>query len=91
MPASRRSPLTAQIPEFDNLYLDSAPLRAKRVDADRAVNGIVHNCSHPNDEDVHFRLSEEQVFLGIFSYIEHLFSKIKPRKTFCASSPGHRG
>lgn len=48
------------------------------------MNGIVHNCSHPNDEDVHFRLSEEQVFLGIFSYIEHLFSKIKPRKTFCA-------
>ena len=50
------------------------------------MNGIVHNCSHPNDEDVHCRLSEEQVFLGIFSYIEHLFSKIKPRKTFCQSA-----
>ncbi|KAL1753974.1 exonuclease II [Schizophyllum commune] len=69
---SERYPLASQliqenkIPEFDNLYLD--------------FNGIIHNCSHPNDGDAHFRMSEEQIFTGIFSYVDHLFSKIKPKK-----------
>ena len=45
-----------QIPEFDNLYLD--------------MNGIIHPCSHPNDDDPHFRITEEQIFLNIFHYIE---------------------
>ncbi|KAJ7899861.1 putative 5-3 exonuclease, partial [Mycena leptocephala] len=71
---SERYPLTSQliqenkIPEFDNLYLD--------------FNGIIHNCSHPNDEDAHFRLSEEQIFTSIFAYVDHLFGKIKPKKLF---------
>ncbi|KAF7331974.1 5'-3' exoribonuclease 1 [Mycena kentingensis (nom. inval.)] len=69
---SERYPLTLQliqenkIPEFDNLYLD--------------FNGIIHNYSHPNDEDAHFRLSEEQIFTSIFSYVDHLSGKIKPKK-----------
>ena len=45
-----------QIPEFDNLYLD--------------MNGIIHPCSHPNDDDPHFRITEEQIFSNIFHYIE---------------------
>ncbi len=45
-----------EVPEFDNLYLD--------------MNGIIHACSHPNDDDVHFRISEEQIFRDIFHYIE---------------------
>ena len=49
----------SQIPEFDNLYLD--------------MNGIIHNCSHPNDDDVSFRISEEQIMQDIFAYIEVLF------------------
>ncbi|KAI9203281.1 XRN 5'-3' exonuclease N-terminus-domain-containing protein [Polychytrium aggregatum] len=77
---SERYPLTSQmiqenrIPEFDNLYLD--------------MNGIIHNCTHSNDDDVHFRLTEEQMFLGIFNYIEHLFAKIKPKKLFFMAVDG---
>ena len=49
-------PAAAQIPDFDNLYLD--------------MNGIIHSCTHPNDDDPHFRLSEEAMFSDIFHYIE---------------------
>ncbi|KAF5378954.1 hypothetical protein D9757_008738 [Collybiopsis confluens] len=77
---SERYPLTSQliqenkIPEFDNLYLD--------------FNAIIHNCSHPNDDDAHFRLSEEQIFTSIFAYVDHLFGKIKPKKLFFMAIDG---
>ncbi|KAG9097503.1 hypothetical protein FRC06_007481 [Ceratobasidium sp. 370] len=77
---SERYPLTSQlieenkIPEFDNLYVD--------------FNGIIHNCSHPNDGDAHFRLSEDQIFTAIFSYVDHLFGKIKPKKLFFMAIDG---
>ncbi|KAI0052257.1 putative 5-3 exonuclease [Auriscalpium vulgare] len=77
---SERYALTSQIieenkiPEFDNLYLD--------------FNGIIHNCSHPNDNDAHFRLSEEQIFTAIFAYVDHLFGKIKPKKLFFMAVDG---
>ena len=48
--------LLFQIPEFDNLYLD--------------MNGIIHMCSHPNDFDPHFRITDEKIFKDIFHYIE---------------------
>ncbi|XP_041125946.1 5'-3' exoribonuclease 1-like isoform X1 [Polyodon spathula] len=63
-----------QIPEFDNLYLD--------------MNGIIHQCSHPNDEDVHFRISEEKIFADIFHYLEVLFRIIKPMKVFFMAVDG---
>ena len=44
--------------------------------------------SHPNDEDAHFRLSEEQIFTAIFAYIDHLFGKIKPKKLFFMAVDG---
>ena len=34
------------------------------------MNGIIHPCSHPNDDDPHFRITEEQIFRNIFNYIE---------------------
>jgi len=66
--------LLLQIPEFDNLYLD--------------MNGIIHNCSHPNDEDVHLRIPEKTMFHDIFHYIDFLFKMIKPRKVFFMAIDG---
>ncbi|KAI8612972.1 XRN 5'-3' exonuclease N-terminus-domain-containing protein [Chytriomyces sp. MP71] len=63
-----------RIPEFDNLYLD--------------MNGIIHPCSHPNDDNPHFRITEEQIFLAIFNYIDALFTKIKPKKVFFMAVDG---
>ncbi|CAD5122205.1 DgyrCDS10650 [Dimorphilus gyrociliatus] len=63
-----------QIPEFDNLYLD--------------MNGIIHNCSHPEDDNPHFRITEQKIFLDIFHYIEVLFRMIRPKKTFFLAIDG---
>jgi len=77
------SPLfaAAQIPDFDNLYLD--------------MNGIIHTCTHPNDDDPHFRLSEEAMFSDIFHYIEvntrmvgvHYLKQLSARYCFALLSP----
>ncbi|CAB3404848.1 unnamed protein product [Caenorhabditis bovis] len=64
----------SQIPEFDNLYLD--------------MNGIIHNCSHPNDDDITFRISEEEIFRNIFAYIENLYKLIRPQKVFFMAVDG---
>ena len=79
---SESYPLTSElitpnsIRTFDNLYLD--------------MNGIIHNCSHPpsSENDPHFRITEEQMVLAIFAYIDHLFTKIKPQKVFFMAIDG---
>ena len=48
--------ISFQIPEFDNLYLD--------------MNGIIHVCSHPEDDNPHFRITEEKIFKDMFHYLE---------------------
>lgn len=55
-----------QLPVIDNFYLD--------------MNGIIHNCTHPCDGDVHFRISEDEMFEDIFNYVNTLFHIIKPRE-----------
>ena len=62
------------IPEFDNLYLD--------------MNSILHTCTHGNDDDITKRMTEEEVFAKIFSYIDHLFQTIKPQKVFYMAIDG---
>ncbi|KAK0727930.1 XRN 5'-3' exonuclease N-terminus-domain-containing protein [Lasiosphaeria miniovina] len=52
------------------------------------MNGIIHNCTHKDSDDVQFRLSEEEMFIAIFNYIEHLFGKIKPKKLFFMAIDG---
>lgn len=63
-----------QLPQFDNMYLD--------------MNGIIHTCSHPDDSNVHFRMSEEQMFRDILHYIDTIFHMIKPRKLFFMAVDG---
>ena len=43
------------------------------------MNGIIHPCSHPNDDDPHFRKTEEDIFADICHYIEvsvHIFAYV---------------
>jgi len=71
---SERYPLINQVvesssfpPEFDNFYLD--------------MNGIIHHCTHPMDEDnVAIQLTEKEMLLTIIHYIDKLFHMIKPKK-----------
>lgn len=52
------------------------------------MNGIIHMCSHPDDDNVHFRITEEQIFKDIFHYIEVLFRMIQPQKLFFMAVDG---
>ncbi|KAF4555092.1 5'-3' exoribonuclease 1-like protein [Elsinoe fawcettii] len=63
-----------RIPEFDCLYLD--------------MNGIIHNCTHNDSDSVTKRMTEDQMFIAIFNYIEHLFGKIKPKQLFFMAIDG---
>lgn len=63
-----------RIPEFDCLYLD--------------MNGIIHNCTHKDSDSPTFRMTEDQMFIAIFNYIEHLYGKIKPKKLFFMAVDG---
>eukprot|EP00638_Chattonella_subsalsa_P000131 CAMPEP_0117762764 /NCGR_PEP_ID=MMETSP0947-20121206/18164_1 /TAXON_ID=44440 /ORGANISM="Chattonella subsalsa, Strain CCMP2191" /LENGTH=1652 /DNA_ID=CAMNT_0005584197 /DNA_START=55 /DNA_END=5013 /DNA_ORIENTATION=- len=78
---SERYPLINQLisdetllPEFDNLYLD--------------MNGILHNCSHPND-NVASQLSDRDIMLGIFAYIDRIVTQIvRPKKVLFLAVDG---
>ncbi len=51
-------------PEIDNLYLD--------------MNGIIHNCTHGNDPNI--KLTENEMVVRIFTYLDKLIQIIKPKK-----------
>ncbi len=67
---SERYPLLNQptdvgeTPLVDNLYLD--------------MNGIIHNCTHGNDPGTN--LTEEEMVVKIFTYLDKLFQVVKPQR-----------
>jgi 5'-3' exoribonuclease 1 len=52
------------------------------------MNGIIHNCTHKDSDSPSFRMTEDDMFIAIFNYIEHLFGKIKPQKLFYMAIDG---
>ncbi|KAF0685588.1 Aste57867_22556 [Aphanomyces stellatus] len=55
------------LPEFDNLYLD--------------LNGIIHQCTHPSDQEVSEELGDAHQIPAIFAYIDRIVTHIiKPKK-----------
>ncbi|CAF1050627.1 unnamed protein product [Didymodactylos carnosus] len=73
-PNISRITIDRHIPEFDNFYLD--------------MNGIIHTCSHTDDENNDTNASEEDIFRNIFHYIDFLYRMIKPRKVFFMAIDG---
>ena len=64
----------AGAPPIDNLYLD--------------MNGIIHNCTHGNEEEVKTFGDEEEMVLKMFKYIDKLFQIAKPQGVFFMAIDG---
>ena len=52
------------------------------------MNGIIHNCTHNDNDSPTARMTEDKMFIAIFNYIEHLFGKIKPKQLFFMAIDG---
>lgn len=52
------------------------------------MNGIIHTCSHPNDDNPSFRITEDKIFSDIFHYLEILFRIVKPQKVMFMAVDG---
>lgn len=53
------------------------------------MNGIIHNCTHNDSDSATTKpVTEDQMFIKIFNYIEHLYGKIKPQKLFFMAIDG---
>lgn len=62
------------IPPIDNFYLD--------------MNGIIHPCTHGNNEDEITLLDETEMFKKIFGYVDRLYKIVKPRKVLYLAVDG---
>jgi 5'-3' exoribonuclease 1 len=52
------------------------------------MNGIIHACSHVNEDNCETNVTEEEIFRNIFHYIDFLFRMIKPKKVFFMAVDG---
>jgi 5'-3' exoribonuclease 1 len=51
------------------------------------MNGIIHNCTHGNDQE-QSKLTEEEMILRIFAYLDKLFHIVKPQKVMFMAIDG---
>jgi 5'-3' exoribonuclease 1 len=52
------------------------------------MNGIIHRCSHPSENALENTISEQQIFINIFNYIDRLFHVVSPRLVFFMAVDG---
>lgn len=72
------------IPKFFRWLSDRYPLINQRLDETQTfdnfyldMNGIIHQCTHPNDDEV-VAMDEEVMFARITHYTDRLFRIVKP-------------
>ena len=71
---NRRLGSGSSIPPVDNFYLD--------------MNGIIHPCTHGNNEDEITILDETEMFKKIFGYVDRLYKIVQPRKVLYLAVDG---
>ena len=71
---NRRLGSASSIPPIDNFYLD--------------MNGIIHPCTHGNNEDEITILDETAMFKKIFGYVDRLYKIVQPRKVLYLAVDG---
>jgi len=70
----RLSGRESNIPPIDNFYLD--------------MNGIIHPCTHGNNEEEITLLDETVMFKKIFGYVDRLYKIVRPRKVLYLAVDG---
>jgi len=65
-----------QLINQDNLYLD--------------FNGIVHKCSHSDEETSSVERSEKEIMFAVFGCIERIFGVVKPKKLLYIAVDGKK-
>lgn len=71
---NRRLGSASSIPPVDNFYLD--------------MNGIIHPCTHGNNEVDITILDETEMFKKIFGYVDRLYKIVRPRKVLYLAVDG---
>ena len=71
---NRRLGSAQSIPPIDNFYLD--------------MNGIIHPCTHGNNEDEITLLDETEMFKKIFGYVDRLYKIVQPKKVLYLAVDG---
>jgi hypothetical protein len=71
---NRRLGSATSIPPIDNFYLD--------------MNGIIHPCTHGNNEDEITILDETEMFKKIFGYVDRLYKIVQPKKVLYLAVDG---